>query len=194
MLYSPLTETMADLLGRDRITTVVAGKIYFHSGTSRVHTGTGQLVIGGEIYHGVGSFGSIDDVKESHTTSPTQLKLTLTGLDTSLLAETMNERCVGRSVEMFVVALNDAGVLLDYNLIFKGKISSTGVNAGNNNTVQYTVSNIFEEWKRAFPERFTDESHQATAPGDRIFRYVAQMAERSIWWGSKKDAPPFTYS
>ncbi|ATA22630.1 hypothetical protein BIY26_09545 [Brenneria goodwinii] len=193
MLYSPFSEEMADLLSRDRVTAAVAGKIHFKSGTTYAHTGTGQLTLGGEVYYGVGMFGSIDDVKEEHTTSPTQLKLTLTGLDTSLIAKTMNESCVGRNAELYIVALSDEGVPLGYELIFKGRISSTGINAGDNNTVQYTASNVFEDWQRPFPGRFTDESHQSAYPGDRIFRYVAQMAERSIYWGSKKDAPGFTY-
>ncbi len=29
--------------------------------------------------------------------------------------------------------------------------------------------------------------------GDRIFRYVAQMADQAIYWGSKKNAPAFIY-
>lgn len=73
-------------------------------------------------------------------------------------------------------------------------VSGTGATSGDTNALQYTVSNIFEDWQRPFPDRYTDESHQAAQPGDRIFRYVAQMAERSIYWGSKKDAPGFTYS
>ncbi|MEQ4986178.1 hypothetical protein ABN080_01680 [Proteus sp. fly-1089] len=45
----------------------------------------------------------------------------------------------------------------------------------------------------SLPDRFTDESWSSRRQGDRIFRYVAQMAERAIYWGSKKDAPAFIY-
>lgn len=194
MLYTPFSDQMVDYLSRDRVTAVIAAQVQFESGTAYVHSGTGTLVLGGYVYYGVGTLGAVDDVQETGTTSPNQLKLTLSGLDMSLFAKTLNERCVGRPAELYLVALDEAGVARVADLIFKGKVSSTGATAGDTNALQYTVSNIFEDWQRPFPDRFTDESHQAAQPGDRIFRYVAQMAERPIYWGSKKDAPGFTYS
>lgn len=194
MLYTPFSDQMVDYLSRDRVTAVIAAQVQFESGTAYVHSGTGTLVLGGYVYYGVGTLGAVDDMQETGTTSPTQLKLTLSGLDMSLFAKTLNERCVGRPAELYLVVLDEAGVARVADLIFKGKVSSTGATAGDTNALQYTVSNIFEDWQRPFPDRFTDESHQATQPGDRIFRYVAQMAERPIYWGSKKDAPGFTYS
>lgn len=194
MLYSPFSDSMVDYLSRDRVTPVIAASIEFDSGTVYVHSGTGTIVLNGFVYYGMGRMGSVDDVSETNTTSPTQLKLTLSGLDMALFATTLNERCVGKPAEIYLVVLDESGVAQVADLIFKGKVSSTGATAGETNALQYTVSNIFEDWQRAFPDRYTDESHQAAQPGDRIFRYVAQMAERSIYWGSKKDAPGFTYS
>ncbi|EPB5912642.1 hypothetical protein ACRQPR_000845 [Citrobacter amalonaticus] len=155
--------------------------------------GTGTIVLGGYVYYGMGRMGSIDDATETNTTSPTQVKMTLSGLDLSLFAKTLNERCVGRNAEIYLVAMDDNGVVQVADLLFKGKVSGTGATAGETNALQYTISNIFEDWQRPFPDRYTDESQQASYSGDRIFRYVAQMAERSIFWGNKKDAPGFTY-
>lgn len=194
MLYAPFSDSMLDWLSRDRVTTVLAAQIQFESGTVYVHSGTGTIVIAGYVYYGMGKLGSVDDVGETNNTSPAQVRMTLSGLDMSLFATTLNERCVGRPAEIYIVALDDTGVVQVADLLFKGKVSSTGATAGENNALQYTLSNVFEDWQRPFPDRFTDESHQAAEPGDRIFRYVAQMSERSIYWGSKKDAPGFTYS
>lgn len=194
MFFSPFSEEVADLLMQDRVIIALAAKISFDSETVYVHSGTGPIVLGGYVFHGLGSLGSVDDAGESHTTSPTQLKLTLSGLDLSLFSITLNENCVGREAELYLLVLNDAGQVLANNLLFKGKITATSARAGDNNTIQYTVSNVFEDWQRPWAERFTDESHKSTQSGDRIFRYVAQMAERSIYWGSKKDAPGFVYS
>ncbi|WP_409245886.1 hypothetical protein [Enterobacter cloacae] len=194
MLYSPFSDSMITWLSRDRVTAVLAANIQFESGTAYVHSGTGTLVLGGYVYYGMGTMGAIDDVNETNTTSPTQLRMTLSGLDMSLFAKTLNERCVGKPAELYLVAMDDNGVVQVADLIFKGRVSGTGATSGETNALQYTVSNIFEDWQRPFPDRYTDESHQAAQPGDRIFRYVAQMAERSIYWGSKKDAPGFTYS
>ncbi|HGH4717946.1 TPA: hypothetical protein ACNH1J_002890 [Enterobacter hormaechei] len=194
MVYSPFSDSMITWLSRDRVTAVLAANVQFESGTAYVHSGTGTLVLGGYVYYGMGTLGTIDDVSETNTTSPTQLRMTLSGLDMSLFAKTLNERCVGKTAELYLVAMDDNGVVQVADLIFKGRVSGTGATSGETNALQYTVSNIFEDWQRPFPDRYTDESHQASQPGDRIFRYVAQMAERSIYWGSKKDAPGFTYS
>lgn len=194
MFFSPFSEEVADLLMQDRVTIALAAQIGFDSGTVYVHSGTGPIVLGGYVYHGLGSLGRVDVASESHTTSPTQLKLTLSGLDLSLLSITLNENCVGREASIFLLVLDEASKVLANNLLFKGKVTATGARAGNENTLQYTLSNIFEDWQRPWAERYTDESHKAKYPDDRIFRYVAQMAERSIYWGSKKDAPGFIYS
>ncbi|WOZ75663.1 hypothetical protein [Kosakonia sacchari] len=194
MLYSPFSDAMVDWLSRDRVTAVIAANIQFESGTVYVHSGTGTIVLNGFVYYGMGKMGAVDDVGETNSTSPAQLKLTLSGLDLSLFATTLNERCVGRQANIYLVVMDDSGVVRAADMIFQGKVSSTGATAGETNALQYTVSNIFEDWQRPFPDRYTDESHQAAQPGDCIFRYVAQMAERSIYWGSKKDAPGFTYS
>lgn len=195
MLFSPFSDEMVSLLSQPRVTAAVAVRIQFGSGPVCVHSGTGALVIDGHVYQGVGSLGRLDEVKESPTTSPTQVKMTLSGLDMSLLSSTLNEQCVGRTAEILVVAFdNDTLAVRACNLLFKGRVSSTGAKAGKDSSLQYTVSNVFEDWQRPWPERYTDESHQMRYPGDRIFRYVAQMSERSIYWGNKKDAPGFTYS
>lgn len=194
MLYNPFSDDMATALANSRVTAVIAVKIEFASGTVYVHSGTGPLVLSGYVYQGIGALGAVDDVQESGTTSPAQLKLTLSGLDRSLLAITLNENCVGRPAEIYIVAMDDNGAAAVANLLFKGRVTSTGATAGDTNAIQYTISNVFEDWQRPWPDRFTDESHKAKYPDDRIFRYVAQMAERSIYWGSKKDAPGFTYS
>ena len=112
MLYSPFSDSMVDWLSRDRVTAVLAANVQFESGTAYVHSGTGTLVLGGYVYYGMGTMGAIDDVGETNTTSPTQLRMTLSGLDMSLFAKTLNERCVGRPAELYLVAMDDNGKVI----------------------------------------------------------------------------------
>ena len=123
MLYSPFSDSMITWLSRDRVTAVLAANIQFESGTAYVHSGTGTLVLGGFVYYGMGTLGAIDDVSETNTTSPTQLKMTLSGLDMSLFAKTLNERCVGKPAELYLVAMDDNGVVQVADLIFKGRVT-----------------------------------------------------------------------
>lgn len=119
--------------------------------------------------------------------------MTLTGLDNALLAEVMRERIVDRMAWLYLVVLGPGGVPLNACLQFSGKIAQTPIKAGRTNTIQLTISNKFEDWQKGLNLRNTDESHRRIKPGDRFYRYQSQMADRSIYWGSKKDAPGFNY-
>lgn len=194
MLVNPFSQTVADAMMGEAINLILATEIEFESGTTRVHTGTGQVLIEGNSYLGIGNLGQVDSIKESNVSSATQLNLTLGGLDTSLLATVLNENCVGRPASMFVGVLNDDFVLIDYDVVFRGKIRNTALLAGSKGAINITLTNIFEEWSHAKAWRYTDESQRKLNDDDRIFRYVAQMADRSLYWGSKKDAPAFKYN
>ncbi|UNH32260.1 hypothetical protein [Moellerella wisconsensis] len=192
MIYHPFSNKMIQAINGGCYV-VIAAKLDLKSGITRVHTATGNLVIAGEVYQGVGQFGAIETVSEENTTSPQQLILSLSGFDSSLLGDVMNERSRGRDVRLMMVALNEDGQPILAEVLFAGQISNIGVSVGDTCEIAVTVSNRFERWSQGLPDRFTDESWQKRHRGDRVFRYVAQMAERAIYWGSKKDAPTFIY-
>lgn len=180
-------------LNQPHVSALYALKLDLVSGVSRVHSGLGPLVIGGETYYGVGSMGSVGPQKEQLSTSPTKLTVALGGLDDSMLAEVMRERIVDRMAWLFLVVIGPDGVPLNASLQFKGRIAQTPIKAGKTNTIQLTISNIFEDWQKGLNLRCTDESHRRIYPNDRFFRYQNEMADKSIFWGSKKDAPGFVY-
>lgn len=180
-------------LNQPHVSALYALKLDLVSGVSRVHSGLGPLVIGGETYYGVGSMGSVGPQKEQLSTSPTKLTVALGGLDDSMLAEVMRERIVDRMAWLYLVVIGPDGVPLNASLQFKGRIAQTPIKAGKTNTIQLTISNIFEDWQKGLNLRCTDESHRRIYPNDRFFRYQNEMADRSIFWGSKKDAPGFVY-
>lgn len=193
MIYHPFSDGMVNAIN-EGCYLVAAAKLDLKSGVTCVHTGTGNLIIAGEVYQGVGQFGSIESVKEGLSTSPTQLLLSLSGFDSKLVGEVLNERSRGRDVRLMLVAINEEdGKPMLADIIFAGQIANMSVATGEDNSIGLTVSNRFERWSLGLPDRFTDESWSKRHNGDRIFRYVAQMAERAIYWGSKKDAPAFIY-
>ncbi|AYY80316.1 hypothetical protein [Proteus vulgaris] len=192
MQYHPFSDAMVNAINEGAYI-VLAARLDLKSGATCAHTGVGQLIIAGETYLGVGSLGEISQLKENKTTSPPQLQLKLTGFDRSLVGMVMNEQSRGREVRLMMVAIGKEGKPLLAEVLFVGQITSINVVSGEENAVCVNVSNRFERWSIGLPDRFTDESWSSRRQGDRIFRYVAQMAERAIYWGSKKDAPAFIY-
>ncbi|BDR98567.1 hypothetical protein [Proteus mirabilis] len=192
MKYHPFSNDMVKAINEGYYL-VVASRLDLKSGVVRAHTGVGNIIIAGEIYQGVGQFGAIESVGENMTTSPQQLIMKLSGFDSSLIGEVMNERIRGRNAQLMLVALNEEAKPALAEVLFAGQISTIGVTTGEENEIAVTVSNRFERWSYGLPDRFTDESWSKRKKGDRIFRYVAQMADRAIYWGSKKNAPAFIY-
>ncbi|EFP2693182.1 hypothetical protein HQK43_000463 [Escherichia coli] len=192
MLSAPFSDPMLQALSGDPCL-VMAVKLLLPSGPCRAHTGVGTITINGESYYGVGALGSIQPIRSGSDSSPMQVQLQITGFDSSLIASILNEKNRGASVSIFLVAMGDNGYPLAADLLFAGFIVKTGLAAGEENAITIVSSNKFERWSIPKPDRFTDESWSKRHGGDRIFRYVAQMAERPIYWGSKKDAPTFNY-
>lgn len=194
MISSPLSQTVAEMLSREHVNLALACRIEFTSGTSRVHSGVGDLNIGGEIYQGLGTVGQASSVTEENGTSAQSISLTLSGVDDTMISISLNEKVIGKKVTCFLVVFDDLMTKLAYDIIYKGTISNSALVSGDSDgAITYTVSNIFQEWSKGKPWRYTDESHLKDYPDDHIFRYTGQMADRSIFWGSKKDAPAFNY-
>ncbi|UGO52877.1 hypothetical protein ODDIEODDIE_16 [Escherichia phage vB_EcoS_OddieOddie] len=193
MLFSPFSDTLLNAMEQPNVSLVLAAEIDFPSGVTRVHTGTGVVVINGQTFLGVGTLGDVGSVTEENSTSSSTMSMALSGLDMSLVGETLNEEVIGRNVVCYIAVMNDQGNVTAANVLFEGFITDTALQAGQQNALSYVISNVFERWSQGLPDRYTDESQQRLYPGDRFFRYIAQMAERSIFWGSKKDAPGFSY-
>lgn len=193
MLFSPFSDDLLSAMEQPNVALVLAAEIDFPSGVTRVHTGTGTVIINGQTFLGVGNLGDVGSVTEENSTSSSTMSMVLSGLDMSLVGETLNEEVIGCNVVCYLAVMNDQGVVTGANVLFEGFITDTSLQAGQQNALSYVVANVFERWSQGLPDRYTDESQQRLYPGDRFFRYVAQMAERSIFWGSKKDAPGFTY-
>lgn len=193
MLFSPFSDDLLSAMEQPNVALVLAAEIDFPSGITRVHTGTGTVIINGQTFLGVGTLGDVGSVTEENSTSSSTMSMALSGLDMSLVGETLNEEVIGRNVICYLAVMNDQGVVTGANVLFEGFITDTALQAGQQNALSYVIANVFERWSQGLPDRYTDESQQRLHSGDRFFRYVAQMAERSIFWGSKKDAPGFTY-
>lgn len=193
MLFSPFSDTLLDAMEQPNVNLVLAAEIHFPSGITRVHTGTGVVVINGQTFLGVGTLGDVGSVTEENSTSSSTMSMSLSGLDMSLVGETLNEEVIGCDVVCYLAVLNDQGSVSAANVLFEGFITDTALQAGQQNALSYVIANVFERWSQGSSDRYTDESQQRLYPGDRFFRYVGQMAERSIFWGSKKDAPGFSY-
>ncbi|MGJ8518439.1 hypothetical protein LMG33810_002813 [Carnimonas sp. LMG 33810] len=198
MLAYPFGEAVLNLMMRDHVTIMLAVELDFKEGPARAHTGMGELVIDGEVYYGVGAYGSIETVSESaNSTSPMSVQLSLSGLDRELVAGTIVDRCRGRRGRLMLVALADDGSYAA-DVLFDGSMDAANLSAGGNaeqNTISVRLTDRMAQWQRPGTEIWSDESHRSRhGDDDRFFRYIGQMDNRPIYWGAKRDAPSFKYN
>ncbi|MCF5649493.1 hypothetical protein GIV49_07850 [Pseudomonas syringae] len=193
----PFSQRVVDIIATGKFMPVYAVQLDFADGMVFAHTGTGELVVDGITYEGVGNFGQVSQSKESDNSgSPMSVDLTLSGLDSYILSETNLRGCRGRMAKIIFVVFDEAGNYAA-DILFSGRMDapkfSFAGNGQDGNTITVPVIDRMAEWSRTGTERWTDENHRARHQGDRFFYAIAQMSEWPIYWGAAKDAPTFTY-
>jgi len=68
-------------------------------------------------------------------------------------------------------------------LIYRGRMDTLDIEMGSTATLTLTVQSRLSDWERPRLLRYTNEQQQADWPGDKGFEFIAQMAEKTIYWG-----------
>lgn len=191
-MFHPFSDDVAKALAQPHVDVIIGVEVFAPTGVVRVHTGTGKQVMAGQLFLGVGTLGAIGQIKEDGSTTPKEFTLSLSLLEAGIVALALNEQVVGSKVNLYIgVVFN--GKVTASNRLISGEVMASAAKGGNENLWTLTVADEMASWDRIPPDRYTDESHSARRGGDRFFRYVGQMAERVIAWGSRSDAPAFIY-
>ncbi len=193
----PFSQAVVDIIAVGNFMAVYAAQLDFVDGMVYAHTGTGDLVVDGITYQGVGQFGEVGQSQESsNSSSPMSIELTLNGLDTAILSSTTIKGCRGRPARLLFIVMDESGNYAA-DVLFSGRMDAAQIAYGGNsedgNKITVTLIDRMAEWSRTGTERWTDESHRARHDGDRFFFAVAQLASWPLYWGAAKDAPSFTY-
>lgn len=157
----------------------------FDSGDLNLWTGMGSIIADGRTYTGVGTLLDISDIQESTTLAANGVKVTLSGVLSSLLSIARDEDYQGRTLEVLFAAISDAGTLLnDPIIMFSGFMDTMTINDGGDTaTIILSVENRLIEFERTRVRRYTAEDQQIDHPGDLGLEFVADLEEKEIVWG-----------
>ena len=90
----------------------------------------------------------------------------------------------GRDARLWLILLDDAHQPVGSAvLLFRGRIDTMDVELGQTATITLSVQSRLADWDRPRVRRYTHEDQKAEWPQDRGFELVAQMAEKTIYWG-----------
>ena len=157
----------------------------FRSATVYVWSGVGDLVYGGNTYKGVGSFGKVAGISEGVEVNADGTSVTLSGIDATLLSETMSDVQLGAPAKIFFAALNpvSCSVVATY-LLYSGTIDQPSVQPGIETfDITIKLENRMSDLQRANMRRYTSADQRLYYPDDTAFTAVESLNDQALRWG-----------
>ena len=121
----------------------------FASGAVRLTNASSSMTWQGEHYVAVGSLGSVEAIAETSDLSASGVRMTLSGIDASLVAIALTESYQGRRGQVRLALLNDAMQVVDALILFDGKIDTMQITMGDTAQIVLTLEHRLIDAQRA---------------------------------------------
>jgi hypothetical protein len=157
----------------------------FDGGVLNLWTGIGNLTVDSVTYGGAGSLLDISAVTESTEIQANGIRVTLSGISSSLIAQARDEDYQGRELTVRLGAMDSSNSVIDSPvIIFSGFMDTMIINdAGETAFISVTAENRLIEFEKTRVRRYTAEDQKVDFPDDDGLEFVADMAEKEIVWG-----------
>jgi hypothetical protein len=160
----------------------LAVEILFDSGAVRLWTGHGNLVIDGQTYTGSGMLLSFSDVQETGDLSARDMTVTLSGIDSAMIALALAEPFQGRRARVLQGAVGVSDVVE----VFDGIVNTMPIRDGAASCViSVQLDSKLVTLRRPRLRRLTDEMQRARYPDDTFLSFVASLVTAEIPFGRK---------
>ena len=174
------------------------------TGTIRLHNGLGTYTwnandgAGVQSWYGTGDLGKISAIEEGDEISPYGIKLTLSGIDTSIAAEAARETYYQRPVTLYIGALNASDELVATpDVIWTGFIDTMDAVLGDEagDSIQVTAESELAMFERSGNYLYTNAQQQHDSPigpdsnnpqPDTFFTHLQEMEDLTLDWGKRK--------
>jgi hypothetical protein len=134
---------------------------------------------------GVGKYGSFDIIDENIDTVARGIKVTLSGVDTSLVPIVMDEVYQGRPATFYVGFLDqNLNFVADPEEIWSGRMDTMSISMDQNSAV-ISLSCEYRLRKEPVLARFTDEDQRLAFSGDTFFNLTQFIPRYKATWGDK---------
>ena len=166
------------------VTVAIFAEIEFISGTTRVWSGVGDKVLGGDTFTGVGDLGSISTVEETDDVKASNIELTLSGIPSTILSAAIGDSRQGLTATIWLAFLDSSlAIIADEVILFRGRTDiPTIVEGGETSSMSMRVENHLLDLKRASNHRYTQEEQHETYPADDFFEFIPSLQDKVIRW------------
>jgi hypothetical protein len=170
-----------------------AGEIYpvlffegeFASGWVRIWTGRGDIAWNGQTWKGVGSLLGLGAIEETQQVVAGGTTVSLSGVPLEMISLAIDEARQGKPGRVWLGLLTEAReIIADPVQAFTGRLDVPEIaDTGDSCTVIISYENRLIDLGVARNWRYTHESQQVLAPGDRGFEFVTTIQDKEITWG-----------
>jgi hypothetical protein len=149
-----------------------------------VWSGVGSFVWSGHTYTGVGSLGSMGDVKEGIEVKAEGTSIGLSGIDPVLLNDCLNDIRVGAPVTVWF-AIFEAGAMVGSPYpLFVGTVDQPALAIGvDSMAIQLKLENRMINHQRPTNRLYTSSDQQYYYPDDIGCHWVEQLSDIALVWG-----------
>ncbi|HXE04491.1 MAG TPA: hypothetical protein VN579_00785 [Bryobacteraceae bacterium] len=157
----------------------------FRTGAIYVWTGFGSITWGGHTWLGVGTLGSVSVIEEGATVEAKGITLTLSGIDTDLLADVLNEFYLGAPAAVYLGLFSEGRTLIgDPIPAWAGAMDQATIDvAGESAVIAINCESRLLDMNIPVYRRYTNEDQQLDYPGDKGLEFVSAIQETTIYWG-----------
>ncbi len=187
-----LTAAVHTELSSSAVIPLILVELDFSSGFVRVFNGVGSITVDGDVYSGVGELGGIEKISGPRAIQANTLRLSLNGIDPTLLSKAVDEEYQGRSATVRVALLDDDFAQISDPFVMFGGFMDNIVFSDAKDTAAITVN--CESWLRTLDRsnnrRYTDEDQQERFSGDVGCEFVAGLVDKELLWGAPDPKAP----
>jgi len=163
-------------------------ELNFDSGPWRTWTGTGEIVVGGQIYIGTGAMLTLQLPAETADLTANPLQASITGLDEEMVALALAEPYQGRVATIRQGFFGpDNQPVAPPDVWTRARLDVMDIDeAGDTSTLNITAETKLRDLRRPIGLLYTPEDQETLFPGDRFFQYVPTIADAQVYWGNRE--------
>lgn len=153
------------------------------SGTVHVWSGVGTVTWNGNSYQGVGSLGGVGEIGEGTQVRAEGTTVTLSGIDTALLNDTLADIQVNAPATVWLGAFANGAIVAAAGA-FAGVVGSPSIAVGPATlSIQVRLESAMSNLQRPTNRRYTSADQRYYHPDDSGFNWVEVLNDIALRWG-----------
>lgn len=191
----PLTPEMLAQVSAASLAPLLFLELDFSGGFLRLFSGVGTIQWNGLSWVGAGNLLAISQAEDATTLVATSMSFMLSGIPSALLATIYGDQSQGRAARLWLACqdLASGQIIADPVLIFAGRMDTIGDDDdGATAQITLTAESNLADLGRPRTRNYTNQDQLRLFPGDKSLRWVTNLQERPVYWGTNVGAAKST--